>query len=82
MIEREDYRKYLSVDNGKGLLLKKSDAYLLEKNGIDYKKYSNLNDLIFMVSRYLDDHYEEDIDEMEDVLIHLMEFHYYYEVNK
>lgn len=82
MIEKDDYEKYLSVDNGRGLLLRRNDAYILEKTGIDYKKYDNIWDLIFMIGRYIDHHYDENIDELEDVLAHLMEVHYYYEVNK
>lgn len=82
MIEKEDYEKYLSVDNGRGLLLRRNDAYILEKIGVDYKNYDNIGDLILMIGRYIDNRYEENVDELEDVLVHLMEFHYYYEVSK
>ena len=36
MIEKLDYRKYLSIDNGKGILLRPNDAYILESYGINY----------------------------------------------
>lgn len=82
MIEKEDFSKYLSVDNGKGLLIKKNDAFILEQYGFNYKNYSSLNDLILMISKYLDDHYEDDSEELEEVLNNLLELHYYHEVNK
>ncbi len=82
MIEKEDYRKYLSVDNGKGLLLKQDDIYILEKYHINYKKYSSLKDLIFIVGEYMDDYSEDGIEDLEAVLIHLQETYYYYEVKK
>ena len=34
-----DYSKYLSIDNGKGILLSKEDALVLKRYDIDYKKY-------------------------------------------
>lgn len=82
MIEKCDYSKYLSIDNGKGLLLKHNDAFILNCYGIDYYKYSNMNDLIFIVSNYIDNHYDDDLDDLEEVLDHLMELHYYTQVNK
>ena len=82
MIEREDYNKYLSIDNGKGLLLKQNDAFILEQYRINYHNYSNLNELILIVSKYLDDHYDEDSEDLEEVLTNLLETHYYNETNK
>lgn len=77
-----DYRKYLSVDNGKGLLLRGNDVLILERFGIDYLDFSNIKDLIFIVSKFIDEHYYDDIDELEEVLEHLMETHYYTQVKK
>lgn len=82
MIEKEDYRKYLSIDNGKGLLINKNDAFILEQYGIDYMKYTSMNDLILIVGNYIDDHYDEELDSLEEVLEHLIEVHYYMQVKK
>ena len=82
MIEKEDYRKYLSIDNGKGLLISKNDVFVLEHYGIDYCRCSNLNDLILILSNYIDDNYDSELDDLEEVLEHLMEMHYYYEIKK
>lgn len=82
MIEKKDYREYLSVDNGKGILINSNDAFVLEQYGIDYCNVSNLSDLILIIGNYIDDNYDSGIDELEEVLAHLMEMHYYYEVKK
>lgn len=79
---KEDYRKYLSYDSGKGYLLSYYDVEVLNRHGIAYQECSNLKELIFLVEKYLDWNCEEELDELEEVLGHLNEMHYYYEVNK
>lgn len=82
MIIKEDFSKYLSVDNGRGLLLKRNDVFVLNQYGIKYNDYDNLNDLILVVSNYINDYYYEDIDDLEDVLSNLIETHYYTQIKK
>ena len=82
MIEKLDYSKYLSVDNGKGILLNQNDVFVLERYGIDYYKCSSINSLIFEITNYIDDNEISDLDDLEDVLDHLVEMHYYNEVKK
>ena len=82
MIEMQDYRKYLSIDNGKGLLISKNDAYVLEQYGIDYYNYSSISDLILIINRFIDDNEISELDDLEDVINHLMEVHYYNETKK
>ena len=83
MIERIDYTKYLSYDNGKGLLINFNDVFVLEKYGIDYSNCLNITDLIFQISEVLDNRlYEEDMEDLLEVLSHLNEMHYYYETKK
>ena len=55
MIEDVDYRKYLSIDNGKGLLISKSDAFILEQYGINYYDCSSISDLMLIINRFIDD---------------------------
>lgn len=74
-----DYSKYLSVDNGKGILLSKEDTLVLKRYGIDYKKYGNLNELIFDIESLLD---EEEDEELEEMCSKLSEIYYYNYVNK
>ena len=75
----EDYTKYLSVDNGHGVLIPKSDVYLLEKFHIDYYSCSNLKELMLLIENVLDEEYDEELD---DVFGHLAEVYYYQNVKK
>lgn len=76
-----DYTDYLSVDNGNGLLLSRLDVLVLERYQFDYKKYTSLSSLIFDIDNYLSDS-ECDMDDLEEVLIHLSEIHYYKDTKK
>ena len=82
MIIKEDFSKYLSVDNGRGLLLKRNDVFVLSQYGIKYSDYADLNDLILEVSNFIDAHYYEDIDDLEEVLSNLVETYYYTQIKK
>lgn len=74
-----DFKK----DNGKGILLNSNEIDVLSRYGFDYKKYSNLNDLIFEVDNYINEEgCFNDIDDLEEVLDRICEYHYYNEVNK
>ena len=81
MIE-EDYRKYLSIDNGKGLLIKSDDAFVLNSYGIDYSSCSNIRDLIIIINKYIDDNEIYELDDLEDVLTNLSEINYYNNTKK
>ena len=63
-----------------GIYLSKSQINILESNGFDYKKYSNIKELIFDLDEYLNN--EPDNIELENVLDELSEFDYYHNVNK
>lgn len=82
MIDIKDYRNYLSVDNGKGLLISKKNIEILTKYNIDYKNYNNLNSLIFDIDNYLNYSNNNDLEDLEEVLINLSEIHYYNETKK
>ena len=45
----EDYRKYLSVDNGHGILIPSHDAYVLDKYVIRYGDCCELKYLILLI---------------------------------
>ena len=76
-----DYTNYLSVDNGKGLLLSRGDIEVLNRYKFDYHKYFSLSTLIFDIDNYLNNNID-DADDLEEVLIHLSETHYYKDINK
>ena len=67
----EDYSKYLSYDNGKGILLNKYDKEVLDRYQISYQECSSTKSLIIIITDYL-----------ENVLEHLEENYYYNEVKK
>lgn len=81
MIE-EDYRKYLSFDNGNGLLIKSNDCYILDSYGIDYSKCSSISDLIIIINKYIEDNEIDELDAIEDVLVNLSEINYYNNTKK
>ena len=75
-----DCSKYLSIDNGKGLLIGQNDALVLKQYGIDYMLFDSMSELILIVGKYIDEN--EDCEELEDVLTNLVESHYYNETKK
>lgn len=77
-----DCSKYLSVDNGKGVLINQSDALILKQYGIDYLASRSMSELILIVGKYIDDNYDSELDDLEEVLSHLIENHYYNETKK
>lgn len=76
---KEDYTKYLSYDNGHGILISTYDNLILDRYKISYEDLNSLSDLILRVEKYLE---EYDDEELENVLEHLSEVHYYHETNK
>ena len=74
-----DFKK----DNGKGILLNEHEIDVLQRYGFDNKKYSSLNELIFEVDNYINEEgCFNDVDELEEVLDRISEYHYYNETNK
>lgn len=82
MIEKLDYSEYLSIDNGKGILLSKGDAEVLKKYHIEYDTCSDWKSLLFFINEYLECGYSDDLSDLEEVLIHLSEMYYYGFVKK
>lgn len=82
MSELIDCSKYLSIDNGKGILLNRNDAYVLDSYGIDYSNCLSISDLILIIGKYIDDNEIDELDDLEIVLSNLMEMHYYNETKK
>ena len=82
MSELIDCSKYLSIDNGKGILLNRNGAYVLDSYGIDYSNCLSISDLILIICKYIDDNEIDELDDLEIVLSNLMEMHYYNETKK
>ena len=62
-----------------GLMLSDNDIEILERNGLNYLEYSNLESLIFAISLLLD---EEENDELDKLNSKLGEYNYYNYTNK
>ena len=75
----EDYREYLSIDNGHGILISKDDAVILKRYHIPYLECTCLKELMTFIEECLNEFEDEDL---EMVLDHLSEVHYYQEINK
>ncbi len=69
------------LKNYNGILLNQKHIDILTRYGIDYKKYTDVHDLIFEIEDYLNDSYEE-LDDLEWVEEDLAERNYYQNTNK
>ena len=64
----------------KNIYLSESDIKILKKYDIDYLKYSNMKELMFDIEDILNN---EDIEsDLEDLLIKLSDYNYYFRTNK
>lgn len=64
-----------------GLLLSKDEIEILNRNEIDYTKYSNLKELIYEIENVINDSYEP-LEELEEISLSLSERNYYNNTNK
>ncbi|MBQ2873389.1 MAG: hypothetical protein IJE89_05270 [Bacilli bacterium] len=78
----------INFSNQEELLLKRRDNNLLlsdyqisvlSKNNIDYKKFSNVRELVFEIENSLDDYYDPELDLVSS---QLAEYIYYNETKK
>ena len=61
------------------ILLSDYQIAVLSRNGIDYKNYSNMRDLMFEIENFLDEDFD---DELDLVSSQLSEYIYYNETKK
>ena len=87
--ELDDFLKGLDLSRdmlvGKGnYLLTKREIEILRLNDIDYEKYSNYKDLMFIINEVLDDEFTDSDDtiELEWVLENISERDYYSNTTK
>ena len=59
---KEDYTKYLSYDNGKGILISPYDKIILDRYQISYQNLNSLTDLILRVEKYLEEYEDEELE--------------------
>ena len=74
-----NYKELLLSRRENGLLLSDYQVAVLNRNGIDYKKYNNVRELLFEIENYLDDDFDEELDLVSS---QLSEFIYYTDTKK
>ena len=79
---REDLHKNLHKLYGNDIYLSDNDLEILKRYEFDITKYSNIKSLILDISAYLEEDYDNDLDDLEEVLDSLSEFDYYHNTNK
>lgn len=77
-----DFEKDMTKDFGNGMLLTNNYIEVLSRYNIDYKKYSNLNCLIYDIENCLNESYGLDTDDLEWVATELSERNYYNNTKK
>ena len=78
-IDFSNYKELLLSRRENGLLLSDYQVAVLNRNGIDYKKYNNVRELLFEIESCLDDYFD---DELDMVSQQLSEYIYYNETKK
>ena len=78
-IDFSNYKELLLSRRENGLLLSDYQVSVLNRNGIDYKKYNNVRELLFEIENYLDDDFDEELDLVSS---QLSEFIYYTDTKK
>lgn len=79
---KEDLHKNLHKLYGNDIYLSDSDLEILKRYEFDINKYSNIKSLILDISEYLEEDYDNDLEDLEDLLDSLSEFDYYHNTNK
>ena len=73
---KDNFTKHIKND----LYLSDSDIEILEKYEIDYLKFKSVKELMFQIETMLRNTEVED--DLEDLLIKLSDYNYYFQTNK
>ncbi len=73
---KDNFTKHIKND----LYLSDSDIEILEKYEIDYLKFKSVKELMFQIETMLRNTDAED--DLEDLLIKLSDYNYYFQTNK
>lgn len=79
LVKKLNPRANMIKDCGNGIYLSEPQIEILKQYGFSYQKYPNAKSLIFDIEEYLNENYEEDL---ENVVESLSEFNYYHNTNK
>ena len=78
-INFSNYKDLLLNRRENGLLLSDYQVSVLNRNGIDYRNYGNVRELLFEIENYLDEDFDEKLDLVSS---QLSEFIYYTDTKK
>jgi len=78
-IKFSDYEGFLLKRRENSILLSDYQVAVLNRNGIDYKKFGNVRELLFEIENCLDDDYD---DELDLVSSQISEYIYYNDTKK
>lgn len=78
-IKFSDYEGLLLKRRENSMLLSDYQVAVLNRNGIDYKKFGNVRELLFEIENCLDDDYD---DELDLVSSQISEYIYYNDTKK
>ena len=73
---KDNFTKHIKND----LYLSASDIEILEKYDIDYMKFKSVKELMFQIDAMLRN--SDEMDDLEDLLIKLSDYNYYFQTNK
>ena len=64
------------------IYLSNKQMNILDKYNIDYKNVVDINELIYKIEIYIEDNYNDELFDLENLSLELSEFNYYYNTNK
>ena len=74
-----NYQELLLNRRENGMLLSDYQVNVLNRNGIDYRKYSNVRELMFEIENCLDDYFDDELDLVSSQLAEIL---YYSDTKK
>lgn len=78
-INFSNYKDLLLSRRENGLLLSDYQVSVLNRSGIDYRKFGNVRELLFEIENCLDDYFDEELDLVSS---QLSEYIYYNDTKK
>ena len=82
LVHSTNPRANLMKNCGNGIYLSDSQIAVLKQYGFSYQNYSDIKRLIFDVEEYLNENYDQELEDLENVVCSLSEFDYYHNTNK
>ena len=82
LLKKTNPREDIHKNCGKGIYLSNAQQEVLKNFGFSVEKYPNLKSLLFDIEEYLNENYDEDLEDLESVASALSEFNYYQNTNK